>query len=537
MRAEALRQKGMVAVSALALVSLMLTACAMAADAAGQRLEIIKAVRTWPSADYSRITIESANPLEFQVSLISDPNRVVLDMANVDVDSLRTVFASRSFDQDPHIKSVRVGRYKTDIARLVLDLREQSRPTTFALKPVGQYQNRLVLDVYPVSNTVAMPTTAAPDLLEELIRRHQPRSSTAASADVQPEPAPPQSAVSATSPAASPTLAAAMPLAPLSKDSGGAPAAVGASTSAGGLPGNAMNIATAALPVPSKPAQPQSAASAPAQSLPAAGSAGTLPPASSMLAMSRRETQTPAPKGWLPRTVVIVVDAGHGGEDPGAHGRRGTIEKDVTLAIAKKLKEAIDQQPMMRAVLTRDSDFFIPLRERVEKARSAQADLFVSVHADAFVKPDARGSSVFALSERGATSVSARWLARQENNADLIGGVSIDTRDPHLAQTLLDLSMTATISDSKRLAGLVLSELGSINRLHKNYVEQAGFAVLKSPDVPSILVETAFISNPADEQRLGDHAYQLRLAAAILSGIKRYFARNPPLARQSIASN
>jgi N-acetylmuramoyl-L-alanine amidase len=467
--------------ASLLTLALILPASGIAANQSpGPRPETIKAVRTWPSADYSRITIESARPLEFQISLISDPSRVVLDLANVDVDSLRTLFANRSFDQDPHIKSVRVGRYKTDIARLVLDLREQSRPTTFALKPVGQYQNRLVLDVYPVTTTVAMPSNAAPDPLQEIIRREETRAQ-------------------APSPSPSPSPA------------------------------------TATAIMPPGPAMP----SAPSPAVTRSSDSGRLDQTLSPLARNPSITSnTTAPsKGWLARPVVVVVDAGHGGEDPGAHGRHGTIEKEVTLAIALKLKEAIDQQPMMHAVLTRDSDFFIPLRERVEKARRAQADLFVSVHADAFVKPDARGSSVFALSERGATSVSARWLARQENNADLIGGVSIDTRDPHLAQTLLDLSMTATIADSKRLANLVLSELGNVNRLHKNYVEQAGFAVLKSPDVPSILVETAFISNPTEEQRLGDASYQVRIASAILSGIKRYFARNPPLARQAVASN
>ncbi len=528
MGAECLRSRCTAAGAALArgllragvlVVSLVLVRpCPAAPETPGPRLEVIKAVRTWPSADYSRITIESTRPLEFQISLITDPNRVVLDLANVDVDSLRTLFANRSFEQDPHIKSVRVGRYKTDIVRLVLDLREQSRPTTFALKPVGQYQNRLVLDVYPVTNTVAMPTQGAPDPLEDIIRREQARAQGQANTSSA-------SMLPAQTQAAMPGAAAGAPT--------GAAAAI--------TPGN-----TSVSPAP--PPGTSSPEVKPAQGAPSGQMVNTaprspevgraeLPPAASSRNASIASSSPVAPKGWLARPVVIVVDAGHGGEDPGARGRHGTIEKEVTLAIALKLKEAIDQQPMMRAVLTRDSDFFIPLRERVEKARRAQADLFVSVHADAFVKPDARGSSVFALSERGATSVSARWLARQENNADLIGGVSIDTRDPHLAQTLLDLSMTATIADSKRLANLVLSELGNVNRLHKNYVEQAGFAVLKSPDVPSILVETAFISNPTEEQRLGDASYQVRMAGAILSGIKRYFARNPPLARQTVASN
>ena len=244
-------------------------------------------------------------------------------------------------------------------------------------------------------------------------------------------------------------------------------------------------------------------------------------------------------RAWKPevsRLIIIAIDAGHGGEDPGAHGKNGSREKDVTLAIARRLKAQVDAEPNMRGVLIRDGDFFIPLHGRVIKARSVKADLFVSIHADAFVKPDARGSSVFALSERGATSAAARWLAKKENEADLIGGVNIDVKDVYLKQTLLDLSQTATINDSLKLGKAVLGELGGINRLHKGSVEQAGFAVLKSPDIPSILVETAFISNPEEEQRLTDDDYQDKMAAAILGGIKRYFAKNPPLARSKMAS-
>ena len=237
------------------------------------------------------------------------------------------------------------------------------------------------------------------------------------------------------------------------------------------------------------------------------------------------------------RLATIVIDPGHGGEDPGALGRGGSQEKYVTLVIAKRLKAMIDQEPGLRALLTRDGDYYLPLATRVEKARKVKADLFVSIHADAFVKPHARGSSVFALSERRATSEAARWLAKKENEADLIGGVNLDVKDKYLAQTLLDLSQTATISDSLKLGRHVLSELGAINTLHKPQVEQASFAVLKSPDVPSILVETAFISNPDEERRLNDDAYQDKLARAILNGIKRYFARNPPRPHSPLALN
>ena len=237
------------------------------------------------------------------------------------------------------------------------------------------------------------------------------------------------------------------------------------------------------------------------------------------------------------RILIIAIDAGHGGEDPGALGGRGSHEKDVTLAIARRLCTLVNDTPNMRGVLIRDGDYFIPLGGRVVKARRARADLFVSIHADAFIKPDAHGSSVFALSEHGATSTAARWLAKKENEADLIGGVNIAVKDPYLARTLLDLSQTATINDSIRLARHVLGELNDINDLHSGHVEQAGFAVLKSPDIPSILVETAFISNPGEEARLNDENYQTKLANAVLSGIKRYFAQNPALSRHNIAQN
>lgn len=249
------------------------------------------------------------------------------------------------------------------------------------------------------------------------------------------------------------------------------------------------------------------------------------------------ERRAEGERNGVVRLITVAIDAGHGGEDPGAIGARGTREKDVTLAIARRLKDHIDRIDNMRAVLIRDGDYFLPLHERVQRARRHQADLFVSVHADAFLKPTARGSSVFALSERGATSAAAKWLARKENEADLIGGVNIDVKDAYLRQTLFDLAQTATIADSIKLGRAVLDELGGINTLHKPHVEQAGFAVLKAPDIPSILVETAFISNPEEEEKLNDDDYQDRMAAALASGIKRYFEKNPPLARSRVAQN
>jgi len=457
----------------------------------------LKALRVWPSPDYTRMTLESHDAIEYEIAVIPEPGRVVLDLQNVDCDSLRALLARYSFERDPNIRGVRVGRFKPGVTRMVLDLRADVRPQIFALKPVDQYENRLVLDVYPLT---------PPDPLAQLIRQQiEPSPGTATAQNT-----------TATAPAAKGNPWDIGPPAPNGKPGAGAGSAADAQSAEAKALAEAKSILlgkssaeTKRLPVP-----------------PASG--GARPPSSAEAATGLRR---------LPRTVIVVVDAGHGGEDPGARGHRGTYEKDVTLAIAKKLKTEIDAQPQMRAILTRDSDYFIPLAGRVEKARRAHADLFVSVHADSFVRSDARGSSVFALSERGATSEAASWLARDENRADLIGGVNLNIRDRPVARTLLDLSQTAAISDSMTLGKQVLTELGGVNRLHKGFVEQAGFAVLKSPDVPSILVETAFISNPDEENRLRDPAYQQRIARAIVAGLTRYFARNPPLARQNIVAS
>ncbi|MDR1888964.1 MAG: N-acetylmuramoyl-L-alanine amidase [Zoogloeaceae bacterium] len=254
-------------------------------------------------------------------------------------------------------------------------------------------------------------------------------------------------------------------------------------------------------------------------------------------AADQSPAKTPAakPGGQMKRLITITLDPGHGGEDPGAVGRGGNREKTVTLAIARRLKTKLERDSNVRVALTRDGDFFVPLGTRVQKARRVQSDLFVSIHADAWIKPEARGSSVFVLSEKGASSSAARWLAKKENDADLVGGVNINVKDPFLARTLLDLSQTATKSDSLRLAKSVLGELGGINRLHKSDVEQAGFAVLKAPDIPSILVETAFISNPEEERKLADENYQNQIAEAIARGIMRYLAQNPPPAKSPVA--
>ena len=256
---------------------------------------------------------------------------------------------------------------------------------------------------------------------------------------------------------------------------------------------------------------------------------GTPPPQPVQPTPSKAGAKAAPPK--VVRMVTIALDPGHGGEDPGAIGANGSREKDIVLAVAKRLKARLEQLPNTRVMLTRDGDYFVPLGQRVQKARKVQADLFVSIHADAWISPTARGSSVFVLSEKGASSSAARWLANDQNKADLVGGANFAVQDKQIASVLFDLSTTAQINDSLKLGKAVLSEIGGINRLHKASVEQAGFAVLKAPDIPSILVETAFISNPQEEAKLRDESYQNQLAEAITNGIKRYFADNPPMAK------
>ena len=277
------------------------------------------------------------------------------------------------------------------------------------------------------------------------------------------------------------------------------------------------------------------------------GKLGTPPPVAQPLppvaAAPARPRQTPAPapepppmaQSRIDRLVIVALDPGHGGEDPGAIGPSGLREKDVVLAIALQLRDRLNANPGMRAMLTRDADFFVPLGQRVAKARRVQADLFVSIHADAFFTPQARGASVFALSDKGASSSAARWMADRENAADLVGGLNVAAADAHVMRTLLDMSTTAQIKDSLKLGTEVLARIGQVGRLHKASVEQASFAVLKAPDIPSILVETAFISNPEEEAKLRDPAYQAQLVEALATGVQRYFARNPPMAKSKLA--
>ena len=290
--------------------------------------------------------------------------------------------------------------------------------------------------------------------------------------------------------------------------------------------------ATAAKPA--EPADPLGALIAqqsdkPTAASPTAPPTASLPPRAPPVAFA--PANPPRPSGKTDRLVIVALDPGHGGEDPGAIGPGGTREKDVVLQIAHRLRDRINQQPNMRAFLTRDSDFFVPLGTRVDKARRVQADLFVSIHADAFFTARPQGASVFALSDKGATSSAARWMADKENSADLVGGLNVKAKDAQVQKAMLDMSTTAQINDSLKLGSAMVGEIGNVGKLHKATVQQAGFAVLKAPDIPSVLVETAFISNPDEEAKLRSEDYQNQLADALMRGINRYFARNPPLAR------
>jgi len=429
----------------------------------------------------TRIQIESDAPLEFQMFGVADPDRVVLDLPEVKGFKVLETAAANLPADDPLVKSLRVGRFKPTVLRVVFDLRGEATPHAYRAPDAPKGRHRLVLDLYP---------PAPPDDIQALLESGKPKAVSPAAA----KPETVAAKATAPTPEATPSPEARKPSA----------------------------IEKASAP-------PEAVAAAKPASEPAPMAVKTTAPASGPAKVAALDPPEAAPR--VERIITVAIDAGHGGEDPGAKGHTGTYEKDVTLAIAKRLKAAIDATPNMRGVLVRDGDYFVALHQRVVKARSVEADLFVSIHADAFIKPNARGSSVFALSERGATSAAARWLAKKENEADLIGGINLDVPDPNLKKVLLDLSQTATINDSLRLGRAVLNRLSEVNSLHKRHVEQAGFAVLKAPDIPSILVETAFISNPDEEKRLNDEAYQERLTQAIANGIRQYFAKNPPLAR------
>jgi N-acetylmuramoyl-L-alanine amidase len=433
------------------------------------------AVRIWPAPDYSRVTLESDAPLRTTQTFIASPPRLAVDIEGMQLNAALRELVGKVQASDPNIAGIRVGQYSTNVVRLVIDLKHPIAPQVFSLQPVAPYAHRLVLDLYP---------SQAIDPLEQLIQER-----TAAK---------PPSAVDKL-PGASASVND--PLGDL----------IARQTQAG---------APLPLPVPLPAPTTRRPDMAPSE--------GPF-----MDNPSRPGNSTTQPR--TDRLIVVALDPGHGGEDPGAIGPGGTREKDVVLKIAKMLRERINASSVgehpMRAFLTRDADFFVPLHVRVQKARRVQADLLVSIHADAFYTPRPQGASVFALSQGGATSAAARWMAQKENKADVIGGVNLGVQDSQVQRALLDMSTAAQIKDSLSLGNNLLREIGSVGKLHKPRVEQAGFAVLKAPDIPSVLVETAFISNPEEEEKLRSEVYQKQLTEALLRGIVQYFSRNPPLAR------
>ncbi len=444
----------------------------------------IVAVRLWPAREYTRVTIESDGALAASHRLTEAPYRLAVDIDDLELDGGLRRIVGKVRPDDPFIAGVRVGQYLPRTVRLVFDLKQPVRLEQFALPPVAPYEHRLILDLYPLQEV---------DPLLALVREREAASERAAQAvqdalgeliarvdrpALEPAPGPER----APAPAEPPRLPSAPP-----------------------------SVAPAARPPAAAPSPLITAAPAPPPAV--------APP-------------TEAERRRVERLVIVALDPGHGGEDPGAIGPTGLREKDVVLAIALALRNRLNAVPGMRVMMTRDADFFVPLQERVRKARRVQADLFVSIHADAFFRPEARGASVFALSTRGASSSAARWMAERENRADQVGGVNLDgVRDAQLLLAMADMSIAAQIKDSLKLGEEVLGRIGRVGRLHKPRVEQAGFAVLKAPDIPSILVETAFISNPEEEAKLRDPDYRAELVGALEVGIRRYFARNPPLAR------
>lgn len=406
----------------------------------------ILGVRIWPSEDYTRVTLESDTPLPITQQILTNPDRLVVDVQGLELNPTLKDLVAKVKPNDPYVSQIRVGQFQPGIVRLVFDLKEPIKPQLFTLDPIAEYQYRMVFDLYP---------TTPPDPLMELVKNSAHKETALVKSNEE-------------------------------------------------IDLIAQFATQKEIEAPKAPI---------AQAIP--------------------DTKTLVPSVKYKRLITIAIDAGHGGEDPGAIGSMGSKEKHVVLSIAKRLRDKIEAESYMRPFLTRDGDYFVPLNMRVQKARSVQADLFVSIHADAFIETHAKGASVFALSQMGASSTMARWIANKENASDLIGGINIKTQDRQVANLLLDMSTTAQIKDSLQVGNSILRQIGGFAALHKGKVEQASFAVLKAPDIPSILVETAFISNPQEEARLNDDAYQDRIAQAILNGIQDYFSKNPPVSRRA----
>jgi N-acetylmuramoyl-L-alanine amidase len=379
--------------------------------------------RVWPSEEYTRLTIESMSYIKNDQTILKNPDRVVIDLKNININNSLKELSNVDFKKNTSILGIRVAQFNPKTSRIVIDLKQESKIKIFSLKPIQSYGHRLVVDIYHEEDEIA-------HLLKQLQKQDTPDKKISDNLDLE----------------------------------------------------------------------------------------------------IKEKDESKIISDQVKAKIIVAIDAGHGGEDPGARGPSGTKEKVITLAIAKRLKEALDKETDLQGVLIRDGDYFIPLAKRVAKARKLEADLFVSLHADAFTKKSVKGSSVFALSEKGATSAFAKLIANKENESDLVGGVSIDDKHPVLAQTLLDLSQSATINDSMKLGRFVLDEMGRVNTLHKKHVEQAGFAVLKAPDIPSILVETAFISNPSEEKNLKSKSFQIKFAQSVVNGIKKYLKTGANLA-------
>lgn len=428
-------------------------------------------VRMWPSDEYTRVTIEHDTPLDFKYFFLrnSTPIRLVVDIKGLALTAkLRKQIEAVNAD-DPYIASIRIGQFQPDTLRLVMDLKTDVKPEVFQLKPFANYKYRLVFDIYP-----AVPKDPIGRLLAS-----EHRGETTASGQNEPDPL-------------------ADILADLTEKQSKQTAADQTLGDSG--PDN-TNLPGLNPPLDN-------------DSTPPTKSAGTKPKKKPSRGSKRSEE------------LLVVIDPGHGGEDPGAIGRSRTREKDVVLKIARHLNQLINAESGMRAIMTRNSDHFVSLGARVRIAQKARAHLLVSIHADAFTTPSAKGSSVFALSERGATSAAARWLAKSQNESDLIGGINIADVNKEVASVLVDMTSDWTIDYSLGLGKRVLTEMGRINQLHKNHVEQAGFAVLKGQGIPSILVETAFISNPQEERFLNNATHQRRIAQAILRGIQNQVNAN-----------
>ena len=465
------------------------------------------AVRLWPAADYTRVTLESDTALRTRQTFVDTPPRLAVDIEGLSLSPALRELVGKVQASDPNIAGIRVGQFSPGVVRLVIDLKRPIQPQVFSLEPVGQYQHRLVLDLY---------ASEPPDPLAQLIEELAGARAVASAAVSGPS-----------SPASAPASAPALPQ-----------AAPGPGALAGSATGDPLGelisrqgLGTLPAPAATAPSARPAAPMTRREEAPPTASAQMYPPGQKPPATA----PSPPVPARTDRLIVVALDAGHGGEDPGAIGPGGTREKDVVLQMARRLRDrlnasTVNGQPV-RAFMTRNGDYFVPLQVRVQKARRVQADLFVSIHADAFYTPKARGASIYALSDGAASSTAARWIAQKENSADQIGGVALNHHDRQVQRALLDMSTTAQIRDSLTLGHAMLREMGQVGRLHKPRVEQAGFAVLKAPDIPSVLVETAFISNPEEERKLCDPAYQEALTEALLRGILRHFERHPPQPR------